>query len=98
FKDLSHWAKSTSAPFDLSLSRGRAEQTLQKAWSAARKQRIPLSSPQHPFRLAGGGKQTTYKLFTELFWTLLREDGRIGAVVPTGLYSDLSTRTLREEL
>src|SRR5208283_2931959 len=37
-------------------------------------------------------------LFTEVFWKLLRDGGRLGVVLPTGIYSDFGTRALREEL
>jgi hypothetical protein len=37
-------------------------------------------------------------MFAELFWHLLRPGGRLGAILPTGLYSDFGTRSLREEL
>lgn len=39
-----------------------------------------------------------YKLFVEQCFNLLRKDGRCGIIVPTGIYSDLGTKQLREVL
>src|SRR5262249_37861492 len=43
-------------------------------------------------------KQNAYKLFCEVFWSLLRTDGRLGMILPTGIYSDFGTKNLRETL
>ena len=39
-----------------------------------------------------------YKLFTEQCYNLLREGGQCGLVVPSGIYTDLGARQLREML
>lgn len=39
-----------------------------------------------------------YKLFVEQCFNLLRRDGRCGIILPTGIYSDLGTKQLREML
>ena len=36
-------------------------------------------------------------MFTEVFWRLLEKDGRLGVILPTGIYSDYGTKDLREE-
>ncbi len=37
-------------------------------------------------------------MFAECFWNLLKHDGRLGVILPTGIYSDFGTKDLREEL
>src|SRR5690606_41995802 len=46
----------------------------------------------------GRGDTATHKLFTERSWTLLNNGGRLGYVVPSGIYTDLGTKALREML
>jgi len=42
------------------------------------------------------GHVATHKLFVERVWDLLAHEGRLGYVVPSGIYTDLGTRELRE--
>lgn len=62
------------------------------------------SSPQYSNQvsLVNGKKQGTdinlYKLFIEQCYNLLREGGLCGLVVPSGLYTDLGAKQLREML
>ncbi len=44
----------------------------------------------------GRGDTATHKLFMERAYSLLQREGRLGYVVPAGVYSDLGTRELRE--
>lgn len=46
----------------------------------------------------GRGDTATHKLFLERMYGLLQNGGRIGYVVPSGIYSDLGTKDLREML
>jgi hypothetical protein len=46
----------------------------------------------------GGGDPATHKMFMERMYSLLRNGGRIGYVVPSGIYTDLGTKPLREML
>ncbi|MCA9963837.1 MAG: N-6 DNA methylase [Anaerolineales bacterium] len=46
----------------------------------------------------GRGDTATHKLFTERAYTLLTETGRLGYVVPSGIYADAGTKQLREML
>jgi hypothetical protein len=46
----------------------------------------------------GKGDTATHKLFLERMYGLLRQEGRIGYVVPSGIYTDLGTKDLREML
>lgn len=45
-----------------------------------------------------GSDINLYKLFTEQCYNLLREGGQCGIVVPSGIYTDLGTKQLREML
>ncbi len=46
----------------------------------------------------GRGDTATHKLFLERVYGLLQANGRIGYVVPSGIYTDLGTKALREML
>ncbi len=46
----------------------------------------------------GRGDTATHKLFLERMYGLLNDGGRIGYVVPSGIYTDLGTKDLREML
>jgi len=46
----------------------------------------------------GKGDPATQKLFTERAWRLLSDGGRMGLVIPSGIYTDLGTKDLREML
>jgi hypothetical protein len=46
----------------------------------------------------GKGDTATHKLFLERMYSLLQEQGRIGYIVPSGIYTDLGTKELREML
>ena len=46
----------------------------------------------------GHGKSATHKLFTERAYSLLRNQGRLGFVIPSWIYSGLGTKELREML
>ena len=65
-------------------------------WSGHRQSHRGFADPEHPFRIVGTGKHNAYKLFAEIFWNLLKADGRLGVILPTGIYSDFGTKDLRE--
>lgn len=44
----------------------------------------------------GKGDINTFKLFLEQFFTVLRDQGRMGIVVPSGIYTDQGCQPLRE--
>ncbi len=50
------------------------------------------------FSRQGRGDTATHKLFMERVWGLLKGGGRLGYVVPSGIYTDLGTKELREML
>jgi hypothetical protein len=98
FKALANWARNAADPFDLTLARGKDGSALASAWARQRQRRTGYADSSHPFRLIGSGKLNAYKLFYEVSWDLLREEGRIGVILPTGIYSDFGTKDLRETL
>jgi uncharacterized small protein (DUF1192 family) len=50
------------------------------------------------FKYQGGGDTATHKLFTERAFGLLGTGGRLGYLIPSGIYTDLGTKPLREWL
>ncbi|HQZ67017.1 MAG TPA: hypothetical protein PLY87_18125, partial [Planctomycetaceae bacterium] len=97
FRAFANWTGNVAEPFDVSLSRGSDGKLLKSTWEKERKSRIGYASADHPFRLQGSADLNLYKMFAEFFWSLLKPGGRIGVILPTGLYSDFGTRSLREE-
>ncbi len=77
------------------IGRGSLNTSAHERWRAARSKTHGYASQEHPFRHRGEGKAYTYKLFLELGHSLLRHGGRLGFVVPSGIYSDLGTSALR---
>ena len=65
-------------------------------WRRARQRAIGYANGPHPFRHQGSADLNLYKLFLEQAYTLLAAGGRLGFIVPSGLYSDHGTRALRE--
>lgn len=51
-----------------------------------------------PFRHQGGGDSNSYKLFLELGYFLLKNDGVMAQIVPSGIYSDKGSTELRRLL
>ena len=92
--------------------RGRKNLEVHDRWRQARTRAAGFGDPAHPFRHQGSADLNLYKLFLEAAHALLkqpgpREDGarsgdgerrggRLGLVVPSGLYSDNGTGALRD--
>jgi hypothetical protein len=96
FKAMRTWVDAAGAPFAASLGRGKAQNLLAEKWATRRLAKASQSDPAHPFRLQGSGDLNTFKLFTEQARALLRRRGRLGFLVPSGLYTDAGCRSLRE--
>ena len=75
--------------------RGNKNRTLHKRWRTARRHATGFVDPSHPFRHQGSADLNLYKLFLEAGHALLRPGGRLGFIVPSGLYSDNGTKALR---
>ena len=98
FKALGNWARNVADPFNLALAKGKEGSTLASVWARRRQESHGFADPKHPFRLQGSADLNSYKMFSEVFWGLLGKDGRLGVILPTGIYSDFGTKDLREEL
>ncbi len=76
--------------------RGKANLALHDRWREARRRSRGYADAEHSFRHQGSADLNLYKLFLEQVHTLLRAGGRLGFVVPSGLYSDKGTGALRD--
>ena len=77
------------------IMRGRDNQILHDQWRDARAKSTGYADAAHPFAHQGSADLNSYKLFLEATHALLRPGGRLGFVVPSGLYSDNGTAALR---
>ena len=77
------------------ISRGYENKELHARWRQARRPTAGFGDPEHPFRRQGSADLNLYKLFLEAAHTLLKPAGRLGFVVPSGVYSDNGTGALR---
>jgi hypothetical protein len=105
FRAQSNYVSHAAAPFGdpegagktqerFSIARGNENERLHAAWRALRRQ-AGFADPRHPFRHQGAADLNLYKLFLEQSHALLRDGGRLGFIVPSGLYSDHGTGALR---
>ena len=78
-----------------SVVRGNRNFELHERWRQARGRTSGYVDPSHPYRHQGSADLNLYKLFLEAAHALLKPDGRLGFVVPSGLYSDAGTGALR---
>ena len=77
------------------IARGHDNHTLHARWRAAREKNRGFADPGHPFHHQGSADINLYKAFLEQAHALLRPGGRMGFIVPSGLYSDHGTGDLR---
>ncbi|HWI53152.1 MAG TPA: hypothetical protein VNT01_13510, partial [Symbiobacteriaceae bacterium] len=98
FRSLSNWVANVAAPFDVQLSRQAYAEQLLDHWRNVRRQRIRQLDESVPFRNQGGADLNTYKLFVEQSWFLNAFRGRLGLLVPSGIYSDKGSGGLRRLL
>jgi hypothetical protein len=80
----SHWFKNCSHPFEVSLARGHDGDSLAAEWSRQR----GVSEKQHPFVRQGSGKTYTYRTFLELGEFISNSRGRLGFIIPSGMYTE----------
>ena len=79
----------------------RADATIDADWRAyerGEQQQGAFFKEGPLYRSQGKGDTNTYKLFLERTLGLLREGGGLGIVMPSGLYTDLGAKELRERL
>ena len=106
-KALSNWTKNVGFPFGdpaekcgnkFSLSRSGTETTfLHELWRNRRLKHKGYADPRHPFIFQGSADINTYKMFLELSLLLLQKGGRMGLIVPSGIYTDKGSTALRTE-
>lgn len=95
FRAMSNWVANAANPFEVSLARGKQGQILAERWRELRVGLKGMADPQHPFAHQGGADLNSYKLFLELSYRILRQGGRLGFLVPSGIYTDQGARDLR---
>ena len=106
FANSSNWMRHAANPFgdpikttksstQFTIVRGKENSRLHDRWRDARLQSSSFADTTHPFVHRGGGKAYTYKMFLEQAHALSRIGGRLGFIVPSGLYSDDGTTALR---
>ncbi len=110
FKDAGNFVRNAAEPFgDAEDAQGkslvglvprRPDETrkLHQRWATTRARRTCFSDPKHPFRHQGSADLNSYKMFVEQAHALLRTGGQIGILVPSGLYTDKGSSSLRRLL
>ena len=109
-KARSNWVKYVAHPFgdqiwydkfenphhDFPLAK-KFEQSVadHRLWADLRRGRSGFADLAHPFLNQGSADLNTYKMFLEAGHALLREGGRLGLLVPSGIYSDKGAGALR---
>ncbi|RKX26148.1 MAG: hypothetical protein DRP46_11160, partial [Candidatus Zixiibacteriota bacterium] len=107
FKSMSNWNKRSSHPYGdyayddkdcrISFTRKRKENyALHDNWRQRRSRKTSYADRSHPYRHQGSADINLYKMFLEMSYVLLRQQGRIGMICPSGIYTDSGTGNLRD--
>ena len=89
-------AENAASQSRFAVTRGKDNHVLHDNWRRERTRgQRSFADPAHPFRHQGSADLNLYKLFLEAGYALLKFGGRLGFVVPSGLYSDNGTGALR---
>lgn len=105
FKGMSNWTKHAASPFGdpavegmdrFTLKAGREGTNLHNLWRQRRAQYHGYVDDAFPFRYQGSADLNTYKMFLEVAHHLLRPGGRLGMLVPSGVYTDQGSASLRQ--
>lgn len=94
FKAMSNVVAAFADPCAVQIP-GTGGSQLKNAWADRRATRPNLAWRDHPYRLQGSADLNTYKLFLEVSHHLLRNAGRLGMLVPSGVYTDKGSTDLR---
>ena len=79
--------------------KGRDGSALAAVWARRRQERKGYADPEHPFRLQGSGEpELVQDVRRGILAASTKADGRLGVILPTGIYSDFGTKDFREEL
>ncbi len=109
FKDRGNFVRSAGRPFCAGervdgkwkgtfLGASKSGLALREKWTRRRKRRAGFADPGHPFLHQGQADLNTYKMFVEVGHALLVDDGELGLIVPSGIYTDKGTGKLRRLL
>jgi len=74
---------------------GAGSDALHEKWRKARAKDSGYADPKHPYKYQGSADINLFKTFLEQGHALLTQDGRLGMIVPSGIYSDDGTQALR---
>ena len=107
FRAQSNFMSLASSPFGdpvendksqsrFTIARGSENRHLHESWRNARARSRSYADAAHPFQYQGSADINLYKLFLEAAHAVMQPGGRLGFVVPSGLYSDSGTRALRD--
>lgn len=109
-KALSNWTKFAGYPFGDRVTYDKyrnpehdfpfesdfeASAQWHKDWARLREGRSGYADPNHPFLYQGSADINTYKMFLEVAHHALKPSGRMGFLVPSGIYSDKGAGALR---
>ena len=105
FRATANWVGDCADPFGdpassitkASFPLGRGGAALHGRWREGRSTSRSYSDSKHVFRMQMG-RIFSYKLFLEQALALLKNGGRAGLIVPSGIYSDAWSRPLRDAL
>ena len=102
FWDYQEWYKAQSNYVrnchDLGDSRPSGKAYQDKWLALAAGSKVHPSGMVTPYAYQGSGDLNLYKLFTERGLASLRRGGRLGMLMPSGLFTDNGTRDLREAM
>ena len=107
FKAMSVWCGNVGFPFGdtldprgakgtLSFGRGKVNDEVHQTWRKHRANHTGFADVEHPYRYQGSADLNTYKMFLETAHALCRNGGRLGFIVPSGVYTDKGSTDLRD--
>ncbi len=104
FKSMSNWARHAASPFGdptivgkekFILKSGKQNDYLHEVWRNRRAEYMHFAAKDNPFYYQGSADLNTYKMFLEVSHHLLNVHGRMGILVPSGIYTDKGSKALR---
>ncbi|MFB2738069.1 Eco57I restriction-modification methylase domain-containing protein [Umezakia ovalisporum] len=103
FNAFSNWVKNTADPFGIGLINSKEigfkgiPKVIIEYWRDRIKSRKGYTGSLHPFQLQKG-RIFTYRLFLEQSLYILRKEGRLGFIIPSGIYTDSWSQPIRKYL
>lgn len=95
FKALSNYVRNVHDPYDVSLARGGANEELKLAWKQIRAKQTIYHCQKTPYKIQGSADLNLYKLFLEQCLNILKPEGRLGMIMPSGVYTDKGCTDIR---